>query len=88
MLKIEAHETEQTILFAAAANLAYLRAWRRFLDGDGFDFCCHGLWTCNMEPNHVTLSQTLHADIRARKDIGLQGFNSCRMQRIFSRIIC
>ena len=66
-----------------AGNVAYLRAWQRQYDGDGFDFDYHLIWACYLDWNQFTLATTLHRDLRGLKTIGLDGFNSCQVQRQF-----
>src|SRR6185436_11445054 len=63
-------------------NVHFLKQWRRHLRGDGFDFDYHGLWAPYYDPFHFTLARTLHRDIQGLRDIGLQGFNSCQVQRL------
>lgn len=68
---------------SAADNLAYLRAWQKQFKGGGFDFDYHALWTNYADPNHITISKTLHKDIQSLGAIGLDGYNSCQTQRVF-----
>lgn len=66
----------------AAENLAYLRGWQKVFKGDGFDFDYHLLWAAYYDFSLFTLTRVLHADIRRLKDIGLNGYNSCQVQRL------
>ena len=68
---------------SAAGNLAHLRAWQRQFKGDAFDFDYHLIWACYFDFNQFTLGRTLHRDLRGLKTAGLDGFNSCQVQRQF-----
>jgi hypothetical protein len=64
-------------------NLAFLRAWQRVFKGDSFDFDYHLMWDHFKDVGHHDLAKVLHQDIRSLKTIGLNGFNSCQVQRCF-----
>ena len=64
-------------------NIAFLRAWQRRFKGDSFDFDYHLMWDHYRDPGHWSLARVLHEDVRALKDIGLNGLNSCQVQRVF-----
>ncbi len=66
----------------AAENLAYLRAWQKSFKGDGFDFDYHLLWAAYYDFSLFNLTRVLHEDIRSLKGIGLNGYNSCQVQRL------
>ncbi len=66
-----------------AANLAFLRSWRRVFAGDGFDFDYHLMWDHYRDPGQMAVTQVLHEDIQRLRDIGLDGLISCQVQRAF-----
>jgi hypothetical protein len=68
---------------SVAENLAFLRAWRRTFKGDSFDFDYHLMWDHFKDLGGIGLAKVLHADVRALRDAGLNGFNSCQVQRCF-----
>ena len=64
-------------------NLAFLKAWQNHLKGDSFDFDYH-MWGAHYaDPAHMSISDILSQDIKALKDIGLNGIVSCQVQRAF-----
>lgn len=66
-----------------AVNLAFLKGWQKGFDGDGFDFDYHFMWDHFKDPGQFALAEVLHKDIRGLQDIGLNGFMSCQVQRVF-----
>lgn len=66
-----------------AMNLAFLRAWESQFPGDGFDFDYHFMWDHYKDPGQFTLAKVLHDDVRGLHRIGLNGFMSCQVQRVF-----
>ncbi len=68
---------------APEANLAFLRGWQCLFQGDSFDFDYHLMWDHLKDPGYYGTSQVLHEDIRGLRDIGLNGLNSCQLQRAF-----
>lgn len=66
-----------------AVNLAFLKAWQKGFHGDGFDFDYHFMWDHFKDPGQFALAEVLHKDIRGLQDIGLNGFMSCQVQRVF-----
>ena len=64
-------------------NLAYLRAWQRQFRGDSFVFDYHLMWDHIHDPGHYGLAKVMHADMRNLADLGLNGMNSCQVQRCF-----
>jgi Domain of unknown function (DUF4838) len=65
------------------ANVAFLKAWQAQFDGDSFDFDYHLMWDHVNDPGHIAISKTIGEDMRALKDIGLDGYVSCQIQRVF-----
>lgn len=65
------------------SNLAFLRAWQEIFQGDSFDFDYHLMWDHLSDPGHMQISRTIGADMKALRDIGLNGFVSCQVQRLF-----
>jgi hypothetical protein len=66
-----------------AANLAFLRAWQSRFPGEGFDFDYHFMWDHYKDPGQWALARVLHRDLQGLHKIGLDGFMSCQVQRIF-----
>ena len=65
------------------ANVAFLRAWQEMFDGDSFDFDYHLMWDHSNDPGHMYISRTIADDMKGLKKIGLNGYVSCQIQRIF-----
>ncbi|MGI6707504.1 MAG: DUF4838 domain-containing protein [Clostridia bacterium] len=64
-------------------NVAFLKAWQDMFPGDSFDFDYHFMWAHYSDPGYFKIAQILHLDIRQLKEIGLNGFISCQVQRAF-----
>ncbi|HOE66854.1 MAG TPA: DUF4838 domain-containing protein [Candidatus Hydrogenedentes bacterium] len=65
------------------ANIAFLKAWQQLFSGDSFDFDYHLMWDHLNDPGHMHISRTIGEDMKALKAIGLNGFVSCQVQRVF-----
>jgi len=65
------------------ANLAFLAGWQKQFEGDSFDFDYHFMWDHHKDPAQYAMARVLHEDIRGLRDIGLNGFMSCQVQRAF-----
>ncbi len=65
------------------ANIAFLRAWQRLFKGDSFDFDYHFMWDHYKDPGYYAIAETLYKDVRALKDLQLNGLVSCQVQRAF-----
>ena len=64
-------------------NLAFLKAWKNHFQGDSFDFDYH-IWGAHyQDPGYMSISDILSQDIKALKDVGLNGIVSCQVQRAF-----
>src|SRR5215213_8912871 len=70
-------------------NLAFLQAWQAQLIRDGgqpvdsFDFDYHLMWDHYRDPGYIQIARVLHDDLQLLDSIGLDGFNSCQVQRAF-----
>jgi len=64
-------------------NLAHLRTWQKKFKGDSFDFDYHVMWDHFKDPGYYNAAKVLHQDIKALRDIGINGLNSCQVQRAF-----
>jgi hypothetical protein len=70
-------------------NLAFLQAWQAQCvrdDGrpmDSFDFDYHLMWDHYRDPAYIQMARVLHNDLQLLDSIGLDGFNSCQVQRAF-----
>jgi len=68
---------------SVAENIGFLRAWQKDFKGDSFDFDYHMMWDHLRDPGYVPVSKILSQDIRGLRDIGLDGYVSCQLQRAF-----
>jgi len=68
---------------SVASNVAFLKAWQAGFGGDSFDFDYHLMWDHTNDPGHMQIAQTISQDMKALRNIGLNGFVSCQIQRIF-----
>jgi hypothetical protein len=68
----------------AGPNLAYLKSWQQLFDGDSFDFDYHLLWDQYRDFGHMAIARVLHQDIRRLRALGLNGYMSCQVQRVFA----
>lgn len=64
-------------------NLAYLRKWQRVFSGDSFDFDYHLMWDHYNDPGATSTARMLHEDMKSLGRLGLNGMNSCQVQRVF-----
>jgi len=64
-------------------NIAFLKAWQKDFRGDSFDFDYHLLWAHNRDAGGMAIARVICDDTKALKDIGLNGFVSCQVQRAF-----
>ncbi len=64
-------------------NLAFLKAWQEIFIGDSFDFDYHMMWDHYSDPGYYFNAKILYEDIKNLSKIGLNGFNSCQVQRAF-----
>ncbi|HOD48841.1 MAG TPA: DUF4838 domain-containing protein [Candidatus Hydrogenedentes bacterium] len=64
-------------------NVAFLKAWQEMFDGDSFDFDYHLMWDHSNDPGHMQISRTIAEDMKGLAKIGLNGYVSCQIQRIF-----
>jgi hypothetical protein len=66
-------------------QLAFLRAWQKLFQGDSFIFDYHlmqaGVYT--LDPDPIFLSRLLYTDLQNLRQLGLNGYVSCQIQRIF-----
>ncbi|HOZ50028.1 MAG TPA: DUF4838 domain-containing protein [Candidatus Hydrogenedentes bacterium] len=65
------------------ANVAFLKAWQAGFGGDSFDFDYHLMWDHTNDPGHYAIAKTVAEDMKGLRAIGLNGFVSCQIQRIF-----
>ena len=64
-------------------NLEHLRRWQKDFHGDSFCFDYHLMWAHMSDPGYEKCARNLFNDMRDLKDIGLNGMNSCQIQRCF-----
>jgi hypothetical protein len=65
--------------------LSFLQAWQAIFQGDSFVYDYHfisfGLY--QQDPSQMHLSKLVNEDVRALKNLGLNGMVSCQLQRVF-----
>ena len=66
-----------------AENVAFLRSWQQNFAGDSFDFDYHLMWDHFNDPSYTSTARILGEDAKRLKAIGLNGYMSCQLQRIF-----
>lgn len=64
-------------------NVSFLKEWQSLFEGDSFDFDYHLMWDYANDPGFMQISDIISKDMKALKSIGLNGFVSCQIQRIF-----
>ncbi|MCX6992932.1 MAG: DUF4838 domain-containing protein [Kiritimatiellaeota bacterium] len=64
-------------------NLALLKGWQTMFPGDSFDFDYHLMWDHLNDPGHMHIARLIAADMTGLKKIGINGYVSCQIQRIF-----
>ena len=65
------------------ANVALLKSWQASFPGDSFDFDYHLMWDHLNDPGHTDISATISEDMKNLSSIGINGYVSCQIQRIF-----
>jgi len=68
---------------STAPYVKFLRDWQNCFNGDSFDFDYHLMWDINRDFSGETIAKVLYSDIRTLKNMGLNGFMSCQIQRAF-----
>jgi hypothetical protein len=64
-------------------NIAHLRQWQAIFNGDSFSYDYH-LWREHYtDPSSYKIAKIINQDIKNLKTIGLNGFVSCQVQRVF-----
>ena len=64
-------------------NIAHLRQWQKNFTGDSFTFDYHLMWAHISDPGYERCAKNLFNDMRDLHKIGLNGMNSCQIQRTF-----
>ena len=65
------------------ANLGMLEGWRKMFKGDCVDFDYH-LWRePHNDPGQAALAEVLFRDVRDLDKLGMDGFISCQIMRVF-----
>lgn len=68
---------------SVAENIGFLRAWQADFNGDSFDFDYHMMWDHLRDPGYIPVAKILWQDVRGLRDLGLNGYVSCQLQRAF-----
>lgn len=64
-------------------NVAFLKAWQHDFAGDSFDFDYHMMWDHHKDFGYTAISRVLSEDVKGLRDIGINGYVSCQVQRAF-----
>ncbi len=64
-------------------NLAFLDGWQKGFAGDSFVFDYHMIWAHYADLGYTGIARVLSEDVRALRDMGLNGYVSCQVQRAF-----
>ncbi len=68
---------------SVAENAAHLRSWQATFRGDSFDFDYHMMWDHYNDPGNMETARGLSEDMKNLWRLGLDGMNSCQVQRAF-----
>ena len=66
-----------------AENISYLYAWQKIFQGDSFVFDYPLMWDECKDYGGIVLAKTIYGDVNALKAMGLNGYISCQIQRVF-----
>jgi hypothetical protein len=69
--------------FSYEPGTAFLRKWQSEFKGDSFDFDYHFMWDHYIDPGYSRITRVLSEDIKLLKYMGLNGFVSCQLQRVY-----
>lgn len=64
-------------------NIAHLRQWQAIFSGDSYIFDYHLCREHYTDPGSYNIAKLIHQDAKNLKTIGLNGFVSCQVQRVF-----
>ena len=64
-------------------NIAYLYEWQKIFEGDSFVFDYPLMWDECKDYGGIILAKTIYGDVNALKNMGLNGYVSCQIQRNF-----
>jgi len=64
-------------------NVAFLKEWQSKFIGPGMDFDYHFMWAHHKDPGYVHIARILYNDIINLKNLELDGYTSCQVQRAF-----
>ncbi len=62
-------------------NLSYLYEWEEYYKGNIVDFDYHLMWDHILDAGGECIAKVIHTDIRNLKNLGMNGFISCQLQR-------
>lgn len=65
------------------ANLSFLRGWQKCFSGDSFIFDYPLMHAVCKEISGFILAETIEKDVNALDELGLHGYLSCQLQRVF-----
>lgn len=83
-VEVPAYEKNKlTMPRSVAENVAHLRKWQEAFKGDSFDFDYHMMWDHYNDPGSIAVSRGMNEDMKNLAKLGLNGMNSCQVQRAF-----
>lgn len=78
------NETQYNRIFNSIPhNIAKFKRWNDFYKGDTVIYDYQLIWYIHETPGYMFSSKTIAKDIRNLKVLGLNGMNSCQVQRLF-----
>jgi len=79
----EYEKNKLTMPKSVAENAAHLRKWQEAFKGDSFDFDYHMMWDHYNDPGSIIAAKGISEDMKNLGKLGLDGMNSCQVQRAF-----
>ena len=64
-------------------NVAELKRWQDIYDGDSQMYDYQLMWFHQKDPGYMMSAENISIDMKALKTIGINGINSCQLQRLF-----
>lgn len=77
------HKNKLVFPESVEENVGYLQAWQRMFHGESFLFDYHMMWDHVKDFGYIKCAEVIHDDISNLGALGLNGYVSCQLQRIF-----
>ena len=74
-------KTASRMPYATAEVLTCLREWQKVFSGDSFLFDYYLIWDHAKDPGYMAVSDVIYRDMKALRDIGLNGTVNCQYTR-------